>query len=257
MDPQIDALKNLFGDLFAKLMAFTLEDEFQEALGEALEVFYNMAEGEEYEFNPTEEFLFMSWFLLDDADAAGNSLIDEFLSRYSDDLTLQETQICKALKETHLTLLQVKEIHPGRSISLRDVFLGEDFEVFESAGSAEGIHKDSILYTRVLRIGETRFLVGAGVFLDPVVMEPLTQFITDQYREECEDGQKVSFKQFLKENGELINWWIRALEQGELLDSEEGEQPDGDDDDKDDKGGKDGGKPPSDDKTPPDKPSEA
>jgi len=251
MEPQIDALKNMFGDLFAKLMAFTLEDEFQEALGEALEVFYNMAEGEEYEFNPTEEFLFMSWFLLDDADAAGNVLIDEFLSRYSDDLSLQETQICKALKETHLTLLQVKDITPGRSISLRDVFLGEDFEVFEAAGSAEGITKDSILYTRVLRLGEMRFLVGAGVFLDPVVMEPLTQFVTDQYREECEDGQKVSFKQFLKENGELINWWIRALEQGELVENPEGGEPEGGDDDGDD------GKPPTDDKTPPDKPSEA
>ncbi|HOY67861.1 MAG TPA: hypothetical protein PLP29_13320 [Candidatus Ozemobacteraceae bacterium] len=246
MEPQIDALKNLFGDLFAKLMAFTLEDEYQEALGEALEVFYNMAEGEEYEFNPTEEFLFLSWFLLDDTDAEGNALIDEFLARYSDDLTLQETQICKALKETHLTLLQVKEITPGRSISLRDVFLGEDFEVFEAAGSAEGIHKDSILYTRVLRLGDMRFLVGAGVFLDPVVMEPLTQFVTDQYREECEDGQKVSFKQFLKENGELINWWIRALEQGELLEGgEDGEKPDGDDGDGDKT-------PPSDDKNPPD-----
>ncbi|HEY9072043.1 MAG TPA: hypothetical protein VIV61_17420 [Candidatus Ozemobacteraceae bacterium] len=246
MEPQIDALKNLFGDLFAKLMAFTLEDEYQEALGEALEVFYNMAEGEEYEFNPTEEFLFLSWFLLDDTDAEGNALIDEFLARYSDDLTLQETQICKALKETHLTLLQVKEITPGRSISLRDVFLGEDFEVFEAAGSAEGIHKDSILYTRVLRLGDMRFLVGAGVFLDPVVMEPLTQFVTDQYREECEDGQKVSFKQFLKENGELINWWIRALEQGELLDGGEGgEKPDGDD-------GNGDKTPPSGDKNPPD-----
>lgn len=247
MEPQIDALKNMFGDLFAKLMAFTLEDEFQEALGEALEVFYNMAEGEEFEFNPTEEFLFMSWFLLDDADAAGNVLVDEFLTRYSDDLTLQETQICKALKDTHLTLLQVKDIQPGRSISLRDVFLGEDFEVFESAGSAEGIHKDSILYTRVLRIGEMRFLVGAGVFLDPVVMEPLTQFVTDQYREECEDGQKVSFKQFLKENGELINWWIRALEQGEVV--EEG-KPEGDDEGDDGNGDKS----PTDDKTPPIKP---
>lgn len=251
MEPQIDALKNMFGDLFAKLMAFTLEDEYQEALGEALEVFYNMAEGEEYEFNPTEEFLFMSWFLLDDADAAGNVLIDEFLTRYSDDLTLQETQICKALKDTHLTLLQVKDIQPGRSINLRDVFLGEDFEVFEAAGAAEGIHKDSILYTRVLRLGEMRFLVGAGVFLDPVVMEPLTQFVTDQYREECEDGQKVSFKQFLKENGELINWWIRALEQGELLNSGEDGQPGTDDD------GDDDGKPPTDDKTPPINPSEA
>jgi hypothetical protein len=62
MSQQIDAIKTLFGELFAKLMAFSLEEEFLPYLGESLEVFYNLQEGEEYEFDPSEEFLFLSWF---------------------------------------------------------------------------------------------------------------------------------------------------------------------------------------------------
>ncbi|MDD3145863.1 MAG: hypothetical protein PHD82_01065 [Candidatus Riflebacteria bacterium] len=231
MSPQIEIIKNLFSELFAKLMAFTLEEEFLQDLGESLEIFYNLQEGEEYEFDPTEEFLFLSWFLLDDSDASGNCLLDEYLRRSSDDLNLQEMQVCKALKETHLTLLQVKSVVPGTSMTLKDVFLGEEFQVSESVGS-DTVLDDSILFTRVLRLGEARFLVGAGVFLDPSVLEPLTQFVTEQFKQDCEDGHHMSFKDFLKENGELINWWIRAYEKGELTEGEgEGDsEPDTDPD---------------------------
>lgn len=228
MSPQIEIIKNLFSELFAKLMAFTLEEDFLQDLGESLEIFYNLQEGEEYEFDPTEEFLFLSWFLLDDCDASGNCLMDEFLRRNADELNLQEMQVCQALKETHLTLLQVKKVTPGVSMTLKDVFLGEEFQVSESVGS-DGIVDDSILFTRVLRLGEARFLVGAGVFLDPSVIEPLTQFVTDQFKQDCEDGHHMSFKDFLKENGELINWWIRAYEKGELTEDDAEDQPEGED----------------------------
>lgn len=222
----IDDLKNLFGELFAKLMAFALEDELFEDLGASLEVFYNLEEGEEYEFNPSEEFLFLTWFLLDDTSPEGESLMDVFLARYADELTLQEKQVCNALKETHLTLLQVLAVKPGESLTLRDVFLREEFEVLEAVGS-ENATPGTLLFTRVLRIGDLRFLVGAGIFLDGLVLEPLSQFITEQYRQECEEGDKISFKQFLKQNGELINWWIRAFEKGEILTgSDDDESPD-------------------------------
>jgi hypothetical protein len=230
MSPQLETIKNLFSELFAKLMAFTLEEDFLQDLGESLEIFYNLQEGEEYEFDPTEEFLFLSWFLLDDGDANGNCLMDEFMRRNADELSLQEMQVCQALKETHLTLLQIKAFQPGVSITLRDVFLGEEFTVAESLGS-EGINENSLLFTRVLRLGEARFLVGAGVFLDVSVMEPLTQFVTEQFKQDCEDGNHMSFKEFLKSNGELINWWIRAYEKGDLFEEdpeEDGDQPEPD-----------------------------
>jgi hypothetical protein len=250
MDQNNNSLKNLFSDLFAKLIEFSLDEDFFEYLGESLEVFYNLQEGEEYEFNPSEEFLFLTWFLLDDQDVEGYALIDEFMNRFSDELSLQEKQVCKALKETNLTILQVKQIVAGKSMILRDIFLGEEFEVQESSGSFE-ITQDSILYTRVLRLGEVRLLVGAGIFLDPALMEPLTQFITEQYSQECEEGHMMSFQEFLKQNGELINWWIRAYEQGTMLDMAK----DGDDsggDDGNGGGGSDGDKPDKPDKSPPD-----
>ncbi len=226
MSAEVLAIKSLFSDLFAKLMSFALEEEFIEDLGDSLEVFYNLQEGEEYEFNPPDEFLFLSWFLLDDSDANGNCLMDEFIDRYSEELSLQEKQVCKALKETNLTLLKVIGIKENESLTLKDLFLGEEFVVSESV-AADGISEGSLLFTRVLRLVDTRFLVGAGVFLDESVTEYLTAFITEQYKQDCEDGFKISFKEFLKQNAELINWWIRAYEKGEIFDEGDEEDPEG------------------------------
>lgn len=226
MPAQIKSLKNIFNGLFAKLMAFTLRKDFLNDLGESLEIFYNLQAGEEYEFDPTEEFLFLGWFLLDDCDAEGKSLMDEFMKVYADELSLQEMQLCAALKDTSLALLQVKTIKSGISIHLKDVFLGEEFDVLESVSN--DIMVDNILFTRVLHLGEAVFLVGAGIFLDHSVMQPLTSFVTDQYKLECEDGYHVSFKDFLKNSGELINWWIRAYSKGELLQDSDPEEDDDD-----------------------------
>jgi hypothetical protein len=168
--------------------------------------------------------------MLDDQDVEGRALIDEFLKRNADELSLQEMQICQALKDTHLTLLRVLDAVEGKSLKLKDIFLGEEFEVAETVGSEEAL-KDTILFTRVLRIADTRFLVGAGVFLDKVVTEPLTAFVTEQYKDECESGRHLSFKDFLKHNGELINWWIRAFEKGELFQANESDSSTKKDDD--------------------------
>ena len=162
--------------------------------------------------------------MFDDSDANDDTLADEFLRRNADNLTLQETQICKALKETHLTLLQVEEVIPKDSIVLKDLFLGEKFSVEESVGSVDDIPENGLLVTRVLRLGETRYLVGAGVFLDPAFKEHITSFMTEQYKDDCEDGNMISFRDFMKLNGELLNWWIRAYEKGMLFE-EDGESP--------------------------------
>lgn len=235
MTQQTESLKKLFGELYAKLMSFTLEQEFLQDLGESLEVFYNLHEGDEYEFIPTEEFMFLTWFLLDDTTPDGYSLMDEFLKRNADNLSLTETQICKALKETTLSLYQIKKVVPGESMSLRDVFTGENIQTPETTGT-EDLTTDTLLFTRVLKLGETSFLVGAGIFLDSSVTEPLTKYITDQFQECCESGNHMSFKDFLKGNGEMINWWIRAYESGEFSsDEDDEEENDDNNDDKEDK----------------------
>ncbi|MFZ2957470.1 MAG: hypothetical protein WA705_11315 [Candidatus Ozemobacteraceae bacterium] len=212
----LNQYKSIFADLFAKLMSFTLEDEFDDKLGESIEFFYNLKEGDSYEFDPGNEFLFLSWFLLDDSDSDGGNMMDLFIQRQAEQLSLRETQICHALEETHLTLLEVMEVYPRQSLRLRDVFLGEEFDVLENAG-AEQEFKGKLLFTRVLQLGEARFLVGAGMFLDRSLLEGITMFISEQFQRECESGDRRTFREFLKENGELINWWIRSWEKGEVL----------------------------------------
>ena len=220
MSEKPDKLKDLFSGLFAKLMEFTIEQEFLNALGESLEIFYDLKPEEEYEFVPTDEFLFLTWFLLDDVGVVGDGyLMDEFIRRKADVLSIQEMQICKALEETSLNLLEVKGCVPGKSISLKDAFTGETFEVEESMGNGDVAEKGNLLFTRVLKLGNQHFLVGAGIFLDKSLKGYITEFFTDAYKQACEEGDHRSFKDFLKTNGFLLNHWIRAYDKGELTDN--------------------------------------
>ena len=238
MPGQTDKLKEMFSGLFAKLMEFTIDNEFLNYIGESLEIFYDLKEGEEYEFVPTEEFLFLTWFLLDDIGVLGENscLMDEFIRRKADVLSIQEMQICKALEDTSLNLLEVRSCVPGKSIALRDAFTGETFEVEESFGNNEAVDAGSLLFTRVLKLGDVHFLVGAGIFLDKSLKEYITHDFTKAYQEACEEGDHCSFKDFLKRNGFLLNHWIRAYEKGELSEkAEKGDEPPddgGEDDDK-------------------------
>lgn len=239
--PPLATYKHLFAELFAKQVTFVLEEEFEEALQESVVFFHNLEEGEKYEFDPEQEFLFLAWFLLDDTDAENHSLLDLFLERYADSLSIQEKQICHAMRETHLSLLELKEIVPGQGMILKDMFLGEEFEVSETLGSQGTLPAGSLLFTRVLKLGDSRFLVGAGLFLNSLVAEPLTRFVSHAYQETCEEEGAMSFKEFLKDNGELINHWIRAYEKGDILSYEPEDDPDDDSDSGPDGGGKVGG----------------
>ncbi len=221
MSEKSDKLKDLFSKLFAKLMEFSIEQEFLNALGESLEIFYDLKPEEEYEFVPTDEFLFLTWFLLDDIGVGGEGkcLMDEFIRRKADVLSIQEMQICKALEETSLNLLEIRGCVPGKSISLRDAFTGETFEVEESMGNGDVAEEGNLLFTRVLKLGDQYFLVGAGIFLDKSLKEYITEDFTNAYKQACEEGDHRSFKDFLKTNGFLLNHWIRAYERGDLTDN--------------------------------------
>ncbi len=226
--PSLDAYKKIFAELFAKQVEFMLDDEFSEPLQDSVIFFHNLEEGEKYQFDPEQEFLFLAWFLLDDSDAENRTLLELFLERFSDELSMQEKQICHAMRDTHLSLLELRSVIPGKGLVLKDVFLGEEFQVAESLGSQGTLPPGSLLFTRVLKLGDLRFLVGAGLFLNSEVSEPLTRFVTHAYQETCEEEGAMSFKDFLKENGELINHWIRAYEKGDILSYEPEDDPDGD-----------------------------
>ncbi len=220
--------REVFQEVFARLIEYSLQDRFSEGLEEALAFFYNLDEGEEYEFDAEQEFLFLTWFLIDDIDQEGTALADNFIEENRDEMNPQEIMLVDALKATHLSILQVVETVPGESLTLRDLFLRETFSVRETSISEE-IPKGTLLFTRVLPMGEERFLVGAGVFLSAEALEPLTDFLAKEFQKESEI-HPMSFRDFLKHNGELINWWIRAYQKGETLEIDRSDDDDDDDD---------------------------
>ena len=183
-------LKELFGGLFAKLMEFSIEQEFLNSLGESLEIFYDLKPEEEYEFVPTDEFLFLTWFLLDDVGVVGENrcLMDEFIRRKADVLSIQEMQICKALEDTSLNLLEVRGCVPGKSLALRDAFTGETFEVEESMGNGDVAEEGNLLFTRVLKLGYRQ-----GDAADVVILE-LVDYKLDAEKSDEKPAKKAEPK---------------------------------------------------------------
>lgn len=240
MAVNIEKFKEIFGKLYAKLMEFSLEEEFLNNMGQSLEIFYDLKQGEEYEFDATKEFLFLTWFLLDvdlsflDENEDPGYLIDKFIARKADVLSIQEIQICQALKETSLNLLEIKAASPkGDSMTMCDAFTGKTFEVYESFGNEAQAKPGDLLFSRILTLGDYNILVGAGIFLDGSLKEYITQDYTDAYHDVCEKGERCNFKEFLKDNGYLLNHWIKAYERGDLTGDgngdDEDDNPEGDD----------------------------
>lgn len=225
-------LHDRFQKLYVQLVEYALEPRFDERLEEAVVFFYHLDEGEEYQFVAEDELLFLTWFLLDDPDDEGQTLVDRFLAERRDALSPQDLMLIEAIRTTHLSLMSVVETQPPGTLTLRDLFLRETFMVREVAGSRD-IARGSLLFSRIMALGDHRFLVGAGIFLDGAVMDDLTGFLVQRYQRESE-AHPISFRDFLKQNGELINWWIRAFQQGKTLDAP-------DDDDGDEGPGDDGG----------------
>lgn len=203
-------IQEKFIGLYSRLLEFCLLEEFAEDLGHALEYFYNLDEKEEYVFKPDEEFLFLTWFLVDNKDDTGVSLLDIFIQRNLHTLDRQELEICEILSNTYLSLYKVVKVYKGNRLILHDLFLDEELDVYESAGSLDA-EVGELLYSRVIKLYNYRFLVGAGVYLDSSLQDAIIRFVEKHYNAEINSDASISMKNYLKKHGEVINWWIQAF----------------------------------------------
>ena len=99
----------------------------------------------------------------------------------------------------------------------QDIFLGNEIAVPAENFGGVNIPKGVILYTRVMKLMDEYFLIGAGLFLSKKRLISLTEYMKERYKEFCDVEEKMSFKEFLKRNGELLHWWIRGIEEPEPI----------------------------------------
>lgn len=213
---EYEAIQLLINETLLKMADFVLENDYEDVLGEGIGYFYGLDDNTSYSFLPSQEILFLSWLLFDCHDDNDKLIADDYINTYADLLRHEDLRICHALKETYMTCLCIKK-KTKYMYYFQDIFLGNEIAVPAENFGGVNIPKGVILYTRAMKLMDEYFLVGAGLFLSKKRLIGLTEYMKERYKEFCDVEEKMSFKEFLKRNGELLHWWIRGIEEPEPI----------------------------------------
>lgn len=148
------------------LTAFASQDEFKEELLKARAEYFSRT-GEVYEDDPSFELRmasFLDWYLLDrPLGLMGKTPAQLFLEQ-SNDVPEKDRELRRALTQTRHSLWEVRKI--GKElVRLRDVFTGEDVDVYERRQPA-GLKKGDLIEARLIPV-EGRFLFSSAFCFHP------------------------------------------------------------------------------------------
>jgi hypothetical protein len=220
---EYQAIQLMINETLLKMADFLLENGYDEALGEGIGYFYGLDNDVSYSFMPAQEILFLGWLLFDCQDDNDRLIADDYIDTYSDELRSEDLQICHGFKETYMTCLCIKKRTKSVYV-LRDIFLGNEIVVpLEYFGGAD-IPTGGVLFTRVMKLMDEYFLIGAGLFLEKKRVKSLSEYMREKYKDFCDAYEKVSFRDFLKRNGELLHWWIREIEEPQMPPPDESDE---------------------------------
>ncbi len=145
-----------------ELVRFVEEEIRKSELRDAIYRFF----GRSYDFSQAgreEADALMQWLLHDyRVRRFGRTPIAEFQERRRAHLTPEERQILERLEASVMSLMEVQEVHPGRGLQVRDVWLGEEFFVHD-VSSSRGLSKWDCILSRVVEIGGRREFVANGL----------------------------------------------------------------------------------------------
>jgi len=135
------------------------EDELAGALGGAYYEMLQMCAFEDFCSRPT---------------AAGKrNIIDEYLDRHAWRESIPGRDFLRALRNSELSLYEIVEVHPGRSLVLRDVVRGgKPVEIEDRLASASMMRWDRVA-VRILHIGGSDYFSGTALHFVPDAAEML------------------------------------------------------------------------------------
>ncbi len=124
------------GSALELLLEYSHQDRFGEELGRGLDLLWEAAEPdlaqdeqEELEALADEVGITEAWLLVDFALADQWSLLDHFLMERGDTLEVGQRNFLLDLRETHLSLFEVREVVPGKGFVGTDLWSGDRFRI--------------------------------------------------------------------------------------------------------------------------------
>jgi tetratricopeptide (TPR) repeat protein len=123
---------------------------------------------------------FLEWLIHDFRLSTGQTPIAGFLAERGHSLPAEERAILEEWQDAVVGLHEVIDLEPGKSLTLRDVFTGETFQVREVRGSLSAARWD-LLSNRVIRVQGERQLSGTVTAFNAPDREKLVQHVSERY----------------------------------------------------------------------------
>ena len=174
------------------------------------------------EFDPSEylkghalqsaDINFWEWVIHDWVDdERGKTLIDIYIDKRKV-LSTDEREVLTMMKNSVLSLYEVREIFPDKGLLLGDLILGDEYDVREKAATA-ALSKWDILCTRLQHV-DGQYIMSGAVYAFPIKLKDAILgdiiFEYERYREYKPDA---NMQDFLKEHGEHFNFcWYNLIQ---------------------------------------------
>jgi hypothetical protein len=153
---------------------------------------------------------FLDWLLYDFRISEGQTPMTRFLAERGHSLPADERAILEEWQDTTVGLLEVMDLDPGKSLTLRDVFTGESFQVREVRGSLSAARWD-LLSNRVIRVKGEKQLAGPGTLFRPSDRDGLVQHITAQYKAFQRERPDASWRDFFRAKPLIFHRYAEEL----------------------------------------------
>ncbi len=201
-------------ELRRKLGEFAEEIVFLKEAAAAQEVYFALIEEELTDID--EDMILercFEWFLFDYPLSNGQTILELFQEVCGHKIVPQESLLLKAWQEARCDFYEVNYVLPGKGASLRNLMHKDDMWVRET-GIKEDIVPGSILYVRVLKVGEEKEFSTSAIGLPEVLKAELVNWLEKDYKNWQHNGgnpRVADWPDYLRTQAHRINSYVVSL----------------------------------------------
>lgn len=195
--------------LVKDILAFARKN-YPDTIDEAYEYFWD-------DFDPQEhldanapglaDINFWEWFVHDwrPEEDEEKTLIELYMEK-SKGLPTDHKNILARMNDAVISLYEVQEVFPEEGLLLKDLLLGDEYNLREKAAT-ESLRKWDVFATRLLRLDGNHIIAG-GAYPYPVLTKEMTiDHLKKCFKSHRRDRPEDSMRDFLKRNGDLFNYF--------------------------------------------------